>query len=131
MTETRPCRPPPRSPLAARGPRPRRGAGRHARRSWASRHLRLRDGETLARRRLSSPETSQHVTDWYTFSHVLHGFIFYAALWLVAPKAPIGRRRPIAVGVETGWEPLEELPRIVEDATASSPLRRAIPATAC
>lgn len=63
---------------------------------------------------VSSPETSQHITDWYTFSHVLHGFIFYAALWAIAPKSPIGLRLLIAVGVEIGWELLENSPMIVE-----------------
>ena len=38
---------------------------------------------------VSGPEISQQLTDWYTYSHVIHGIGFYFALWFVAPRAPV------------------------------------------
>jgi len=60
-----------------------------------------------------SSENSQHIADWYTPSHVIHGFAFYGLLFLVARKWPIGARLLAAVMIESGWEILENTPLII------------------
>jgi len=62
----------------------------------------------------ADPGTSQHLTDPYTFSHVLHGFGFYWILFLVARRLPIGARGVLAIALECGWEILENTPFIID-----------------
>ncbi len=61
-----------------------------------------------------SSENSQHIADWYTFSHILHGLLFYAALTWLLPRASITARFLIAMGIEIGWEILENTPMVIE-----------------
>jgi hypothetical protein len=61
-----------------------------------------------------SSENSQQFTDWYTFTHVAHGFGFYLLLWLVGPRLPVGLRFALAIGLEASWEVFENTPFIVD-----------------
>ena len=62
---------------------------------------------------VNSAENSQHLSDWYTFSHVIHGFAFYGLLWLVWRRSTIGARLIAAVAIESGWEILENTDFII------------------
>ncbi|MFZ2621277.1 MAG: DUF2585 family protein [Minisyncoccia bacterium] len=59
-------------------------------------------------------ENSQRVADAYSFSHIIHGMIFYWFLWLVARKVPAKYRFVIALIMEAGWELLENSPIIID-----------------
>ena len=60
-----------------------------------------------------SSENSQRVADAYSFSHIVHGILFFALLWLVARRLPVPYRFLIAVLLEAGWEVLENSPLII------------------
>ncbi|MDO8594388.1 MAG: DUF2585 family protein [bacterium] len=56
---------------------------------------------------------SQHLFDWYTFSHIIHGFIFYGVLRLLFPRMSMGTRLLLSMGIEIGWEIAENTPWVI------------------
>jgi hypothetical protein len=61
-----------------------------------------------------SSEQSQRVADAYSFSHVIHGMLFYALLRWIAPRLPLRVRLLLAVLIEAGWELAENSPLIID-----------------
>src|SRR5580692_4293001 len=60
-----------------------------------------------------SGENSQRFADPYSFSHLVHGILFFALLSLAARKMPLRYRFLIALLMEAGWEILENSPLII------------------
>jgi len=69
---------------------------------------------------VQSAENSQQIADWYSFSHVIHGLLFYAAAhllwrkWNLFDGSPARWALPIAVAIEASWEFLENSPLIID-----------------
>jgi hypothetical protein len=63
---------------------------------------------------VQSSGNSQHIADWYSFSHVIHGFLFYSAAHLVLRGDARRWALPLAVTIEGAWELLENSPIIID-----------------
>ena len=60
------------------------------------------------------PTQSQMLADWYSPSHIVHGLLFYAILWLIARKMPVEWRFALALFVEVAWEVIENTPMVID-----------------
>jgi hypothetical protein len=61
----------------------------------------------------NSSRTSQMLADWYSASHIVHGFLFYAVLWLLVRRWPVERRFLAALILEATWEIVENTPMVI------------------
>jgi len=60
------------------------------------------------------PKQSQMLADWYSPSHIVHGFLFYAGLRWLWPKGSIELRFLVALLIETAWEIFENTPMVID-----------------
>lgn len=58
--------------------------------------------------------TSRLLLDWYTASHLVHGFLFYGLLWLVLRRWSVDARGLVAILIETAWEVIENTPWVID-----------------
>jgi len=63
---------------------------------------------------VQSSENSQHIFDWYSFTHVLHGFWLYFFGWFFLRRWPVVARLVLAVALEAGWEILENTNFVID-----------------
>ncbi len=63
---------------------------------------------------VASSENSQHIADWYTFSHVLHGLIFYFVLRVLFPRLSFAYALLAAFVIEGAWEVVENSEFIIK-----------------
>lgn len=63
---------------------------------------------------VQSNQNSQQISDWYSFSHVIHGFIFYGLSRWLLPRQPLRIALALAIAIEGSWEILENSPIIID-----------------
>lgn len=62
---------------------------------------------------VNSAENSQHIADWYTPSHIVHGLLFFGATYWLLPRRSLGFRAVVASLVEAAWEIVENTPMVI------------------
>jgi uncharacterized protein DUF2585 len=61
-----------------------------------------------------SSENSQHIADWYIFTHIIHGFGLYAILWLIGRRWSLELRFLLALLIEVAWEIFENTDFVID-----------------
>jgi hypothetical protein len=63
---------------------------------------------------IHSPHTSQHVADPYSFTHFLHGLLFYALFRYLAGRLRWDTRFVLAIALECLWEVVENSGMVID-----------------
>ena len=61
-----------------------------------------------------SAENSQHLLDWYSFSHIIHGFLLYLGGRLLLPNTNVATRLLLAMTLEMSWEIFENTSFVID-----------------
>ncbi|MCZ8186787.1 MAG: DUF2585 family protein [Beijerinckiaceae bacterium] len=65
---------------------------------------------------VASSENSQHLSDWYTPSHIIHGFLFYGLFRLLRQAGlpiSLGLALVLAMMLEASWEVAENTEAVI------------------
>ncbi|WP_175526822.1 DUF2585 domain-containing protein [Aureimonas phyllosphaerae] len=62
---------------------------------------------------VASSENSQHLSDWYSPSHLIHGFLFYGLTHLLMRRWSLGPRLVVATAIEAAWEIAENTDAVI------------------
>ena len=62
---------------------------------------------------VNSAENSQHIADWYTPSHIVHGLLFFGGTHWLMRRSSLGTRAAVASLVEAAWEIVENTPMVI------------------
>ena len=69
---------------------------------------------------INSSGNSQHLSDWYTPSHIIHGMLFYGLGWLLFTRLGVGGPTSrkwsftLAIALEAAWEIIENTPLVID-----------------
>lgn len=69
---------------------------------------------------INSSGNSQHLSDWYTPSHIIHGMLFYGLGWLLFSRLGLCGKAAgrwsftLAIALEAAWEIIENTPMIID-----------------
>ena len=61
-----------------------------------------------------SADNSQHLVDPYSFTHVLHGLVFYGVLVWAFPRIAVAWRLTLAISLEALWEIVENSAFVIQ-----------------
>ena len=62
---------------------------------------------------VNSDQNSQQIFDPYSFTHVIHGALFYGVTYVAMGPASIGARAVVALAIESAWEAYENTDTVI------------------